>query len=48
MLSRSLGAPIGVAIGFTFYLGNAFAGAMYVLGAVEAFVTATGYIILVM
>jgi len=39
MISRSLGAPIGVALGFTFFLGNLVGGAMYVLGAVEAFIT---------
>jgi len=37
MLSRTLGAPLGVAVGFTFYLGTTCAGAMYILGAVETF-----------
>lgn len=37
MLSRSLGAPIGTAVGFSFYLGTTFAGAMYIIGAVESF-----------
>jgi len=38
MLSRTLGAPLGVAVGFTFYLGTTCAGAMYILGAVETFI----------
>jgi amino acid transporter len=42
MISRSLGAPIGAAVGLCFYLGTTCAGAMYVLGAVESFVVSTG------
>ena len=41
ILSRSLGAPIGTAVGFSFYLGTTFAGAMYILGAVESFIVST-------
>lgn len=41
ILSRSLGAPIGTAVGFSFYLGTTFAGAMYILGAVESFIIST-------
>lgn len=41
LISRSLGAPIGTAVGFCFYLGTTFAGAMYILGAVESFIIAT-------
>lgn len=37
ILSRSLGAPIGTAVGFSFYMGTTIAGAMYILGAVESF-----------
>lgn len=41
ILSRSLGAPIGTAVGFSFYLGTTFGGAMYILGAVESFIIST-------
>lgn len=41
MLSRSLGAPIGTAVGFSFFLGTTFAGAMYILGAAESFIVST-------
>jgi solute carrier family 12 (potassium/chloride transporter), member 4/6 len=43
IISRSMGAPIGTAVGFCFYLGNVVAGAMYILGATEAFITTTGW-----
>lgn len=36
-----MGAPIGTAVGFCFYLGTTFGGAMYILGAAESFITAT-------
>lgn len=36
-----MGAPIGTAVGFCFYMGTTFAAAMYILGAVESFITAT-------
>lgn len=29
IISRSLGAPVGTALGFCFYLGNTFAGGIY-------------------
>ena len=37
-MSRSLGAPIGTAVGLSFYMGTTFGGAMYILGAVESFI----------
>lgn len=36
LISRSLGPPSGGSVGILFYLGTTFAGAMYILGAVEA------------
>lgn len=37
--SRNLGAPVGGAIGFLFYLGTVLGATMYLLGAAEAFQT---------
>ncbi|KAK4710796.1 hypothetical protein R3W88_005309 [Solanum pinnatisectum] len=40
LIGRALGPEVGVSIGLCFFLGNAIAGAMYVLGAVETFLNA--------
>ncbi|KAK4421052.1 Cation-chloride cotransporter 1 [Sesamum alatum] len=40
LIGRALGPEVGVSIGLCFFLGNAVAGALYVLGAVETFLTA--------
>ncbi|KAI3744689.1 hypothetical protein L1987_57778 [Smallanthus sonchifolius] len=40
LIGRALGPEVGVSIGLCFFLGNAVAGAMYVLGAVESFLSA--------
>ncbi|CAD6254742.1 unnamed protein product [Miscanthus lutarioriparius] len=40
LIGRALGPEVGISIGLCFFLGNAVAGAMYVLGAVETFLDA--------
>ncbi|XP_042060037.1 cation-chloride cotransporter 1-like isoform X1 [Salvia splendens] len=40
LIGRALGPEVGVSIGLCFFLGNAVAGALYVLGAVETFLNA--------
>nr|XP_024365910.1 cation-chloride cotransporter 1-like isoform X2 [Physcomitrium patens] len=40
LIGRALGPEVGVSIGLCFFLGNAVAGAMYILGAVETFLDA--------
>lgn len=40
LIGRALGPEVGISIGLCFFLGNAIAGAMYVLGAVETFLDA--------
>ncbi|CAN1249275.1 Cation-chloride cotransporter 1 [Linum perenne] len=40
LIGRALGPEVGVSIGLCFFLGNAVAGALYVLGAVETFLSA--------
>ena len=35
LISRNLGPEIGGAVGVLFYLGNAFASSLYILGAIE-------------
>ncbi|KAK7273618.1 hypothetical protein RIF29_14675 [Crotalaria pallida] len=40
LIGRALGPEVGVSIGLCFFLGNAVAGALYVLGMVETFLKA--------
>ncbi|KAJ4702997.1 Cation-chloride cotransporter 1 [Melia azedarach] len=40
LIGRALGPEVGVSIGLCFFLGNAVAGSMYILGAVETFLKA--------
>ncbi|KAI9087262.1 hypothetical protein K1719_030732 [Acacia pycnantha] len=37
LIGRALGPEVGVVIGLCFFMWNAVAGALYVLGAVETF-----------
>ncbi|XP_076054940.1 solute carrier family 12 member kcc isoform X2 [Oratosquilla oratoria] len=39
MISRSLGPEFGGAVGILFYIGTTVAGAMYIIGAIEIFLT---------
>ena len=43
VVSRNLGAQIGIAVGYWFYMGTAFAGSMYALGAIEALTGGFGF-----
>jgi potassium/chloride transporter 4/5/6 len=43
LLSRSLGPATGGALGILFYIATTISGAMYILGAMEAFVISTGF-----
>ncbi|GLJ53236.1 hypothetical protein SUGI_1134600 [Cryptomeria japonica] len=40
LIGRALGPEVGVSIGLCFFLGNAIAAALYILGAVETFLDA--------
>ncbi|CAK9209557.1 unnamed protein product [Sphagnum troendelagicum] len=40
LIGRALGPEVGVSIGLCFFLGNAVAGSLYILGAVETFLDA--------
>lgn len=44
LIGRALGPEVGVSIGLCFFLGNAVAGALYVLGAVETFLKAIPFV----
>lgn len=43
LLSRSLGPAIGGSLGILFYFATTISGAMYILGAIEAFIVSTGF-----
>jgi amino acid transporter len=43
LLSRSLGPATGGSLGLMFYFATTISGAMYILGAMEAFIVATGF-----
>lgn len=43
LLSRSLGPATGGSLGLLFYFATTVSGAMYILGAVEAFMISTGF-----
>lgn len=40
LIGRALGPEVGVSIGLCFFLGNAVAGSLYILGAIETFLDA--------
>ncbi|XP_024535740.1 cation-chloride cotransporter 1 [Selaginella moellendorffii] len=40
LIGRALGPEVGISIGLCFFLGNAVAGSLYILGAVETFLDA--------
>lgn len=42
MLSRALGPATGGSVGILFYFATTLSGAMYIIGAVEAFQVSTG------
>ena len=43
LLSRSLGPAIGGSLGILFYFATTISGAMYILGAMEAFIVSSGF-----